>query len=164
MTGVKPLTDREKLRPPSDSPRSPTPREPERMRFQVERRGERIEGRAPGIDREHLRRLRTGAVRVDSSVDVHGLEAAAARRAVRETLSRGFDSGARCILVVHGRGLHSRQGPTLKDALPGWLEAPPIGATVMAFASAAPDDGGTGATYVLLRRSRRREKPTPSEP
>ena len=37
-------------------------------------------------------------------------------------------------------------------ALPRWLAEPPLGAWVMAFASATPADGGTGATYVLLRR------------
>ena len=56
--------------------------------------------------------------------------------------------------MVHGRGLHSPEGPVLKEALPGWLAAAPIGARVLAFATAGPEAGGAGASYVLLRRSR----------
>ena len=58
------------------------------------------------------------------------------------------------MLVIHGRGLHSDAGPTLKAALPGWLAEPPHGASVLAFESAGPGRGGTGATYVLLRPPR----------
>ncbi|MFQ5418592.1 MAG: Smr/MutS family protein, partial [Myxococcota bacterium] len=58
----------------------------------------------------------------------------------------------RCVLVIHGRGRGSADGPVLKSALPGWLALPPLGASVMAFASAPPGDGGAGATVVLLRR------------
>jgi DNA-nicking Smr family endonuclease len=56
------------------------------------------------------------------------------------------------VLVVHGRGLHSPGAPVLKHALPGWLAEPPLGQRVLAFASATPPHGGTGATFVLLRR------------
>jgi DNA-nicking Smr family endonuclease len=45
-------------------------------------------------------------------------------------------------------------GPVLKEAVFGWLCEPPLDRLVMAFASAVPEHGGTGATYVLLRRKR----------
>jgi DNA-nicking Smr family endonuclease len=40
----------------------------------------------------------------------------------------------------------------LKQALQGWLSQKRIGKLVLAFATARPQDGGTGALYVLLRR------------
>jgi DNA-nicking Smr family endonuclease len=122
------------------------------VQFEVTRAGERVEGGAPGIDRKHLRRLRSGAVPVDIRVDLHGLRGEGARKAVREALIAACEAGQRCALVIHGRGQRSESGPVLKQALPGWLAEPPLGARVMAFASATPEDGGTGATYVLLRR------------
>ena len=57
------------------------------------------------------------------------------------------------MLIVHGRGLHSKdQIPVLKDALRSWLERGPVARAVLAFTTARPHDGGAGAVYVLLRR------------
>lgn len=122
------------------------------MSFEIERRGERVAGRAAGIDRRHLARLVRGAVEADYEIDLHGLTAEEARAAVRGAVRDVRASGGRCLLVVHGRGRHSDTGPVLKDALVDWLTAAPVSGAVMAFASAQPEDGGTGATYVLLRR------------
>jgi DNA-nicking Smr family endonuclease len=60
------------------------------------------------------------------------------------------------VLIVPGRGQHSRdQVPVLKEKLRAWLCRGRIGRAVLAFTSARPVDGGTGAVYVLLRRSPR---------
>jgi DNA-nicking Smr family endonuclease len=153
MKGVKPLADREKWQPPPPRRTASPAAAPEApIRFEVTRVGERLEGRAPGIDSKHLRRLRSGGVPVDVRVDLHGLHGPEAREALREALIGAAEARQRCVLVVHGRGRHSESGPVLKRALPCWLAEPPLGARVMAFASATPEDGGTGATYVLLRR------------
>jgi DNA-nicking Smr family endonuclease len=153
MKGVKPLADRDKRQPPAHTPSARPVAPPEEpVRFEVERVGERVEGRAPGIDRKHLSRLRSGDVRVEVRVDLHGLHGPEAREAVREALIGAAAAGQRCALVIHGRGHHSESGPVLKKELLRWLAEPPLGARVMAFASATPADGGAGATYVLLRR------------
>ena len=124
-------------------------------RFAVERLGERSEGLAAGIDRRHLVRLRRGEVPVELRVDLHGLAAAEARRRLAAELARAQAAGLRCVLVVHGRGLHSEGPAVLREGVAEWLSAGPLAARVMAFASARPADGGSGATYVLLRRQRR---------
>jgi DNA-nicking Smr family endonuclease len=156
MKDVAPLADRHKRLPPPapGPPRRMPPSDPSDPPVAFERSdsGERIEGRAPGIDRRHLRRLRSGAVPCDARIDLHGLDAAAARAAVRRAVIAAGDAGRRCVLVIHGRGRHSDAAPVLKQALPDWLAESPLGARVMAFASATPRDGGSGATYVLLRR------------
>lgn len=52
--------------------------------------------------------------------------------------------------IVHGKGNGSRhRGPVLKQKLNYWLRQRD---EVLAFCSARPVDGGTGAVYVLLRR------------
>ena len=153
MKGVKPLANRNKRQLPAPTPAARPAAPPEEpVQFEVARVGERVEGRAPGIDRKHLRRLRSGDVPVELRVDLHGLYESEAREAVREALTGAAEAGQRCALVIHGRGQRSEGGPVLKRALPRWLAEPPLGARVMAFASATPADGGTGATYVLLRR------------
>jgi DNA-nicking Smr family endonuclease len=73
---------------------------------------------------------------------------------VHEAIQRTFAQGKRCVLVVHGRGRSSESEPVLKEALLEWLAEPPASERVLAFTSARGRDGGVGATYVLLRRSR----------
>lgn len=153
MTGVRRLEDRERvLSRPARRARATGETAEAPVVFEITRSGERIEGRAPGIDRAHLRKLRAGKLPVEARVDLHGLRADDARDRVRAALIEAVEAGLRCVLVIHGRGRGSADGPVLKSALPGWLALPPLGASVMAFASAPPGDGGAGATVVLLRR------------
>ncbi len=160
MTDVKRLRDRPAVRPPA----APTGRRPGAARasaaapvaFDVQVSGERVSGRAPGIDRRALARLKSGEFSPDARLDLHGLRAADARRALRECIDAAWEEGHRCVLVVHGRGAHSEAGPVLKRALLEWLAEPPVGERVMAFASAPAAQGGPGATQVLLRRRRER--------
>ena len=66
-----------------------------------------------------------------------------------------FAAGHRAVLVVHGRGLNSKDNvPVLKERLKSWLARGRVGRVVLAFSSARPADGGAGALYVLLRRRR----------
>jgi DNA-nicking Smr family endonuclease len=153
VADATPLEDREKLRTP---PKTLRRRRVvgETAGFEVDRLGERVEGIAAGIDRDLLRRLRNREFPPDARVDLHGLDAAAARRRVRESVERLYAEGGRCVLVIHGRGRHSESEPILKEALLDWLAEPPLAGQVMAFCSATGGDGGVGATYLLLRRER----------
>jgi DNA-nicking Smr family endonuclease len=157
MRGVRRIDARDARSRAPDPPAGP--RRPDRSEspaaFEIETRGEWTWGRAEGIDARQLRRLRRGEIATDRRVDLHGLDAAAARVAVRRAIQSALDADERCVLLVHGRGHRSVAGPVLKRALPGWLAEPPLGAKVMAFASAPPSEGGPGATRVLLRRVRR---------
>ena len=115
-----------------------------------------IEGKVPGLDPAILRRLRRGDYAVQGHLDLHGLTREEAKGAVDDFLRRSRQAGKRCVLLVHGRGMHSKdQVPVLKAALQTWLATARFGRHVLAFASARPVDGGGGALYVLLRRAGR---------
>ena len=115
-----------------------------------------IEGRVPGLDAGILRRLRRGDYAVQGHLDLHGLTREEAKGAVERFLRSARLAGKRCVLLVHGRGLHSRdQLPILKEALRSWLSSSRFGRHVLAFSTARPTDGGAGALYVLLRRAGR---------
>jgi DNA-nicking Smr family endonuclease len=126
----------------------------ERDAFQVRREGERHFGLARGIDRKHLKRLQRDQVQIDGELDLHGLTAREARKALAEAIQEAFTQDMRCLLVIHGRGRHSPGDAVLRKSLPDWLAAPPNGRLVMAFASVGAGDRGAGATTVLLRRRR----------
>lgn len=121
--------------------------------FDIADSDEYIEGLADGVDRDILRRLRSGDYAVQAHVDLHGMTREEAQGEVARFLAESRKAGRRCVLIVHGRGLHSKdQIPVLKGALRGWLERGQTSRAVLAFATAKPHDGGAGAVYVLLRR------------
>lgn len=105
----------------------------------------------PGIQHGVVRKLRRGHYSIDAELDLHGMTAVVARQALSEFLRRCRHHGARCVRIIHGKGLGSVHGrPVLKQKVNGWLQQRD---EVLAFCSAPRTDGGTGAVYVLLKRA-----------
>ena len=124
--------------------------------FDVSDTDEHVEGMVVGLDPRLLRRLRAGEFAHQAYLDLHGLTVEDAKTAVRDFVLRSMTDGHRCVLLVHGRGRNSPNGrPVLKDRLKEWLTHGELGRRVLAFSTARRYDGGSGATYVLLRRERR---------
>jgi len=114
---------------------------------------EYIEGSLPSLDPRLVRKLRKGEISVQGHVDLHGLTREEAKAALERFLLASRQAGKRCVLVVHGRGLHSKDRiPILKTSLQVWLSRGRMARWVLAFTTARPHDGGAGAVYVLLRR------------
>jgi len=114
---------------------------------------EYIDGSISGVSRNIMRKLKRGKLPIQAHIDLHGLTKTDAEAVVRRFLINSHQRGLRCVLIVHGRGLNSRDSiPVLKERLPVWLNRGPARKIVMAFSSAQPYDGGTGAIYVLLRK------------
>ena len=112
-----------------------------------------IEGAAPKLDPRIVRKLHRGDYSVQAHLDLHGLTRAEAKDQLATFLQAARQRGMRCVLVVHGRGLHSKdQIPVLKESVQRWLAQGRLAKWVLAFATARPHDGGAGAVYVLLRR------------
>ncbi|HEV2701092.1 MAG TPA: Smr/MutS family protein [Steroidobacteraceae bacterium] len=102
----------------------------------------------PVVSATTLRKLRRGQYRVQAELDLHGLTQAQARLQLSEFLAAALAGNARCVRIVHGKGLRSgSKGPVLRQLVNGVLRR---SAQVLAFASARQVDGGTGAVYVLL--------------
>lgn len=121
--------------------------------FDISDSDEYIEGLADGIDRRILKRLRAGEYALQGHCDLHGLTKEQARERVARFLGESRRESRRCVLIVHGRGQHSKDHiPVLKTAVKSWLERGAMARAVLAFATARPHDGGAGAVYVLLRK------------
>lgn len=103
------------------------------------------EGQSPSV----LSKLRRGHWVVQKHIDLHGLVSDEARAYVSAFISDCKKRGIRCIRIVHGKGLGSRnREPVLKNKLRGWLMQKD---EVIAYAQAKPQDGGSGAVVVLLK-------------
>lgn len=104
-----------------------------------------------GVQSQLLRRLRRGRYAIQAGIDLHGLTQAQAHESLNQFLCECRTQQIHCVRIVHGKGLRSPQGRSvLKAAVNRWLARCD---QVLAFCSAPSSDGGTGALYVLLRRS-----------
>jgi DNA-nicking Smr family endonuclease len=111
---------------------------------------------AAGVDRREIRKLRHGDHVVQGRLDLHGMTVAEARASVGRFVENSRHAQHRCVCIVHGRGLNSAGGVSM---LRGPVrEVLMRTASVLAFASAPPADGGAGAVYVLLRGPGRNRK------
>ena len=153
IEGTQPLTARDRLPVPPPPPSVVRVAElPPSITLNVEGDGQRYAARAPGVNRTQLQDLRAGKVHATETLDLHGdtIERGIERlRAFLQTASRVH----RVVLVIHGKGTHSEHGAPLREAVLSQLLGPCSG-YVHALASAAPHDGGEGATYILLRGQR----------
>ena len=106
------------------------------------------EGHSPQL----LKQLRRGHFSIGDEIDLHQMDERAARATLEDFLAECHRRGINCVRVVHGKGLRSGSaGPVLKRMTDRVLRRRD---DVLAFASARPAQGGTGATVVLLRKAR----------
>lgn len=113
---------------------------------------EYIEGRGYNVHPEITKRLHRGDFSIQAHIDLHGLGVEDARNAFELFLTDSITTGKKAVLIVHGRGLSSPDKPVLKTRVIQWLTCGPWRKWVIAFSSARSCDGGTGATYALLRQ------------
>jgi DNA-nicking Smr family endonuclease len=103
----------------------------------------------PGLARQVLRKLRSGTWVIQGELDLHGLDRHEAREALAGFLAGCIKRGIRCVRVIHGKGLGSKnREPVLKLKVKHWLTQRD---EVLAYCQARPVDGGSGALLVLLK-------------
>jgi len=120
--------------------------------FVVANTPEYIEGTGYNSHPAIAKRLHRGDFAIEAHIDLHGFHVIDAKGAFEEFMSEAVRRGKRVVLIIHGRGLCSPRGPILKAKVVEWLTRGSWRKWVLAYASARACEGGTGATYVLLRR------------
>ncbi len=96
-----------------------------------------------GLQYRVQHQLRTGKIRPEATLDLHGLTVDEARNAVSQFLMRSFTQHLRVVKIIHGKG-----AAILRNKVYQWL---PQSSDVLAYCSTIASEGGTGAVYVLLR-------------
>ena len=113
--------------------------------------GEELLFMRPGVQQGVWRKFRRGQYAIEAELDLHGCTVEMARPRVADFISVAQAQGRRCVRVIHGKGLSSKgKQPVLKGKVNGWLRQMEA---VLGFSSARRNDGGTGAVYILLKRS-----------
>lgn len=113
---------------------------------------EYVEGTGYNVPPEFARRLHRGEFSMQAHIDLHGMNLNDAREMFERFLRGSVVTGKRGVLIIHGRGLSGPSEPVLKTKLIEWLTRGPWRKWVIAYCSARLCDGGTGATYLLLRQ------------
>ncbi len=150
VDGATPLAARDRVKVPPPPPSTVRVVElPPEVKLAVEGDGRSYAARAPGVSRAQVAELRAGKVRAEETLDLHGMTVEAGVARLREFVVTAARL-RRCVLIVHGRGLHSEHGAPLREAVLAELLGP-LSGFVRALATATPADGGEGATYLALR-------------
>ena len=112
-----------------------------------------LEFKRPGIQNGVFRKLKQGRYEAEARLDLHRMTVAIARKELYEFIQETYGLGIRSVMVIHGKGeskAERERSSILKGCTDHWLRELEI---VQAFHSAQPRHGGTGAVYVLLRKS-----------
>jgi DNA-nicking Smr family endonuclease len=125
----------------------------DKRKLNVTNMPEYMEGYAEGINPVTLDKLKNGVFSVQKILDLHGLSIDEAKISFEGFIADAVKTGLNCVKVVHGRGLKSKSIPVLKENLKAWVIRAMNRKWVTAFSSARMCDGGTGATYILLKKT-----------
>jgi DNA-nicking Smr family endonuclease len=109
------------------------------------------EGELQPLAGNRLRQLKRGVVSVSHQLDLHGLTREEALDALPRFLLSAQKKGQKAVLVITGKGNHSSEKPILHQAVASWLRDAGR-ATVLEFAPAPREMGGSGAYVVFLRQ------------
>jgi len=115
-----------------------------------------LEFKRAGVQNGVFRKLKQGKYAMDARLDLHRLTAEQAREQVFGFIREAQAYDLRNVLIVTGRGNHSSSPEAiLKSYVNKWL---PEFDEVQAYCSAIPAQGGTGAVYVMLKKSEKRKQ------
>ncbi|MBV1904459.1 MAG: DNA endonuclease SmrA [Pseudomonadales bacterium] len=103
-----------------------------------------------GIQNAVFDKLKRGAYPVEGMLDLHGYTVKEASESLDKFIILASRKNQRLVLIAHGRGEKSKTPARLKSFLAQWLIQLP---QVLAYHSAQPRDGGTGAVYAMLKKS-----------
>lgn len=124
----------------------------EGVRFKIRREDDYVEGLRADTSPKLLSRLQGKGFAPEATLDLHGLRVNQVGPALEKFARSQQRRGARNVLLIVGKGLHSEDGmsalaPAAIEALTQGLAAP----WVIAFSTAHAVHGGAGALAVLLR-------------
>lgn len=115
--------------------------------------GEELAFLRQGLPSLTLRKLRRGHWVIQDEIDLHGLTSPEARALLAEFLASCVRRGLRCVRIVHGKGLRSKnREPVLKHKVAHWLMQRE---EILAYCQARRTEGGSGAVVVLLKSGSR---------
>lgn len=116
-----------------------------------------LEFKKAGVQEGVFRKFRLGKYQIDARLDLHHKTVDQSRREVFQFIEDCMKYDLRTVMILHGKGEREATPALLKSWVNKWL--PEID-DVLAYHSAQRQHGGTGAVYVMLRKSERKKQET----
>lgn len=169
---VKPLSapsSNQDKKPPAPKAERPIPRpqkghtqKPQKQATHHTQPAPRSAPQDPQLDHRTEGRLRKGKIKIDQTLDLHGLNQVEAHASLTQTVKTAYHHGMRCLLIITGKGNKDRHhNPfssghrgVLKQRVPQWLEQEPLKSMILKSQTARPQHGGEGAMYLYIKRKR----------
>ena len=117
-----------------------------------------LEFKRSGVQNGVYRKLKQGRYEAQARLDLHRMTVERARKEIFEFIEECYQLGLRRVMIIHGKGesaAEREQSSILKGCADAWLRELD---QVQGFHSAQPRHGGTGAVYVLLRKSEEKKR------
>ncbi|MEA5671900.1 Smr/MutS family protein [Pseudomonas sp. MH2] len=107
--------------------------------------------RRDGVQESQIRKLKLGQIAFEGSLDLHGMTVERARETLWDFIAEATKLEVRCVRVTHGKAARiDGKRPMIKSHVNTWLRQHP---QVLGFVSCQARHGGTGALYVMLKRT-----------
>ena len=120
----------------------------------------------PGLQNSKMTKLRGGKIIYSDTLDLHGMNVTEAAAALTTTINLAFSNGYESVKIIHGKGYNRENNMRvvngdknllnkgiikgkLKLYVIAWLKDNPA---ILGFCRALPNDGGSGAMYILLKK------------
>ena len=104
-----------------------------------------------GVQESQMRKLKLGQIGFEGSLDLHGMTVEKARETLWAFIAEATRFEIRCVRVTHGKAARlDGKRPMIKSHVNTWLRQHP---QVLGFTSCQAKHGGTGAVYVMLKRT-----------
>ncbi len=114
-----------------------------------------MHGYVQGLDSKIFQKLKNGSYTYTAQLDLHGMHADQALDSLLFFVQEAYLQGKQCLLLITGRGLSSPGGQSiLRQTTFECLTRDPLRSIILAFVTALPRDGGSGALYLLLRKKK----------
>jgi DNA-nicking Smr family endonuclease len=117
-----------------------------------------LEFKRPGVQNGVFRKFKQGRYEMEARLDLHRMTVRIARKELFDFIDECHRLGLRCVILIHGKGeskADQQRSSILKGCVNHWLRQLDV---VQGFHSARQHHGGTGAAYVLLKKSEEKKR------
>ncbi len=125
----------------------------------VSSRRQTMPAETASLDGAWDRRVRTGRVDPERTIDLHGHTRDAAYALLADAIERAWRDDIRTLLVITGKSRPVQYGDerprgVIAANFAQWLDTPRLRPFIAATRRAHPRHGGSGAWYVIIRKKR----------
>ncbi len=101
------------------------------------------------LEKKIIKALEKKQVKIDSTLDLHGLTQIEAKKQVKEFIINSFKTKKRNLIIITGKGNNNKG--ILKNKTPEWLNSLEISQLIIGFTLMPKTSGGEGAIFVKVK-------------